>query len=175
MNTDSNRVDKRNAGILRLIRGRAEYTASLATGGKTKLFELHTQLEKDTAPIGDLPLNRVLLMNNACFPWVILVPRRESVSELFQLTQQDQQQMMLEISEVSAALAAHYRADKINVAALGNIVSQLHVHIIARYQSDPAWPKPVWGSEARLYTDEMLAETIEQLRELLRIDGLSPA
>jgi diadenosine tetraphosphate (Ap4A) HIT family hydrolase len=138
------------------------------------MFRLHAQLEKDTVPVGDLTLCRVLLMNNANYPWVILVPRREDVSELFQLTAQDQQQLMVEMSEVSAALAAHYRADKMNVAALGNVVPQLHVHVIVRYQDDPAWPRPVWGSEARAYADDVLAATVAELGELLEIDGLDP-
>jgi len=139
------------------------------------MFELHTQLEKDTVLIGDLPLCRVLLMNNANYPWVILVPRREDVAEIFQLTAQDQQQLMLEMSEVASALAAHYRADKMNVAALGNIVPQLHVHVIARYQDDAMWPRPVWGGAVREYTDDVLAATLSELRELLEIDGLDPA
>lgn len=139
------------------------------------MFELHTQLEKDTVPIGDLALCGVLLMNDANFPWLILVPRREEVAEIFQLTALDQQQLMAEICAVSAALAAHYRADKINVAALGNIVPQLHVHIIARYQDDPAWPRPVWGGAARAYDDDVLAATVAELRDLLASEGLDPS
>jgi diadenosine tetraphosphate (Ap4A) HIT family hydrolase len=138
------------------------------------MFRLHAQLEKDTVPIGDLALCRVLLMNNASYPWVILVPKREDVSEIFQLTAQDRQQLMVEMSEVSAALAAHYRADKMNVAALGNVVPQLHVHVIARYQDDPAWPRPVWGGETRAYAEDVLAATVAELGELLEIDGLDP-
>jgi diadenosine tetraphosphate (Ap4A) HIT family hydrolase len=137
------------------------------------MFELHTQLDKDTVPIGDLALCRVLLMNDANYPWLILVPRRAATSEIFQLTALDQQQLMQEVSAVSAALAAHYRADKINVAALGNVVPQLHVHVIARYQDDAAWPRPVWGAAvARAYAEDMLVATVEELRDLLVTEGL---
>lgn len=139
------------------------------------MFKLHTQLEKDTVPIGDLELSRVLLMNDANYPWLILVPRRSEISELFQLTSIDQQALMQEIATVSSALAAHYRADKMNVAALGNVVPQLHVHIIARYQDDAAWPRPVWGAAvARPYADEVLNATLGELRELLATEGLDP-
>ena len=140
------------------------------------MFELHTQLEKDTVPIGDLDLCRVLLMNDSNYPWLILVPRRADVGEIFQLTAVDQQQLMAEVSAVSAALAGHYHADKINVAALGNVVPQLHVHVIARYLDDVAWPRPVWNAQVpRKYVDDVLAATVTELRELLEIDGLEPA
>jgi len=140
------------------------------------MFELHTQLEKDTVPIGDLALCRVLLMNDSNYPWLILVPRRENIGEIFQLTAVDQQQLMAEVSAVSAALASHYHADKINVAALGNVVPQLHVHVIARYLDDAAWPRPVWGAQVtRNYVDDVLAATVIELRELLEIEGLEPA
>lgn len=139
------------------------------------MFELHTQLDKDTVPIGDLELCRVLLMNDANYPWLILVPRREEIVEIFQLTAVDQQRLMTEISTVASALAAHYRADKINIGALGNVVPQLHVHIIARYQDDPAWPRPVWGAAVtRNYADEMLIATVAELSELLATEGLDP-
>lgn len=140
------------------------------------MFELHTQLEKDTVPIGDLDLCRVLLMNDSNYPWLILVPRREDIGEIFQLTAVDQQQLMAEISAVSASLAGHYHADKINVAALGNVVPQLHVHIVARYLDDVSWPRPVWGAHVtRNYVGDVLAATVTELRELLEIDGLDPA
>ena len=140
------------------------------------MFALHTQLAKDCMTIGDLPLSRVLLMNDAQYPWLILVPRRDDIVELFQLSRIDQQQLLDEIAQVSAALAGHFRADKINVAALGNVVPQLHVHVIARFKTDVAWPKPVWGVKpAVAYSDAVLRDRIVEIEQLLLDAGLQPA
>jgi diadenosine tetraphosphate (Ap4A) HIT family hydrolase len=137
------------------------------------MFTLHNQLAKDCVPLGDLPLCRVLLMNDAQYPWLILVPRRVDVAELFQLSRIDQRQLLDETSSVAAALAGHFRADKMNVAALGNVVPQLHVHVIVRYSGDPAWPRPVWGAlPAQSYSDESLAERLQELEALLVPLGL---
>ncbi|MDX1975500.1 MAG: HIT domain-containing protein [Rickettsiales bacterium] len=108
-------------------------------------FTLHLQLAADTIPLGDLPHCRVLLMNNANFPWLILVPRRDGLRELFDLGT-DYDAVMQEVKQVSEQFAAYTKADKINVAALGNMVPQLHIHIIARFKGDAAWPNPVWNS-----------------------------
>ncbi|HET8710771.1 MAG TPA: HIT domain-containing protein [Spongiibacteraceae bacterium] len=140
------------------------------------MFALHTQLAKDCVTIGDLPLSRVLLMNDAQYPWLVLVPRREEIVELFELPRIDQQQLLDEVAQVSAALAGHFRADKMNIAALGNIVPQLHVHIVVRYCEDAAWPKPVWGIRpVQPYGDEALRERIAELEELLASAGLQSA
>lgn len=140
------------------------------------MFELHTQLVKDCVEVGDLPLCRVLLMNDAQYPWLILVPRRAEITELFELPHIDQQQLLDEISHVSSTLAGHYRADKMNIAALGNVVAQLHVHIIARFKNDAAWPRPVWGvAPAIPYEGALLNQRILELRELLRDIGLQSA
>lgn len=137
------------------------------------MFTLHTQLAKDCVVLGDLPLCRVLLMNDSQYPWLILVPRRENVAELFQLGDIDRQQLLAETSSVAAALAGHFRADKMNVAALGNVVPQLHVHVIARYQGDAAWPRPVWGVQpAQPYADAALTERVQELEVLLAPLGL---
>ncbi len=109
-------------------------------------WTLHPQLERDTAPIGDLPLSRVLVINDANYPWLLLVPRRPGASEIIDLDEVEQAQLMTEIARASRALEAVTACDKINVAALGNAVPQLHVHVIARRRGDPAWPKPVWGA-----------------------------
>jgi diadenosine tetraphosphate (Ap4A) HIT family hydrolase len=109
-------------------------------------FTLHPQLERDTVPVGDLALLRVLLMNDANYPWLILVPRREGVVEIVDLAEDDRQQLMREIAQASTALKAVTACEKLNVAAIGNVVPQLHVHVVARRHSDPAWPKPVWGA-----------------------------
>lgn len=140
------------------------------------MFELHTQLAKDCAVVGDLGLCRVLLMNDSSYPWLILVPRREVVEELFQLSLTDQRQLIEEVSGVSEALASHARADKMNVAALGNVVPQLHVHVIARRRTDAAWPRPVWGVQpAQPYADGALAQELSELVALLLPLGLQHA
>lgn len=108
-------------------------------------WSLHPQLAKDTVNLGDLPLSRVLLIRDANYPWLLLVPRRNSVRDIVDLGEVEQAQLMTEINRVSRALKAETPCDKLNIAALGNVVPQLHIHIISRRKSDPAWPKPVWG------------------------------
>jgi diadenosine tetraphosphate (Ap4A) HIT family hydrolase len=109
-------------------------------------WELHPLLDKDTTPLGDLPLSRVLVINDATFPWLLLVPRRRNVDEIIDLDEVEQAQLMTEIARVSRALKEVTGCDKLNVGALGNVVPQLHVHVIARRKGDAAWPKPVWGA-----------------------------
>ena len=109
-------------------------------------FALHPQLEADTLLIGDLPLCRVLLMNNANFPWLILVPRQPNLRELFELEPNEYAELTQEIRSIAEKFSAHTGAHKMNIAALGNIVPQLHIHIIARFENDTAWPAPVWNS-----------------------------
>ena len=107
---------------------------------------LHPQLERDTTPLGDLPLSRVLIINDANYPWLLLVPRRAGAVELIDLDDVERAQLMSEITLASRALKEVTECDKLNVAALGNAVPQLHVHVIARRKTDKAWPKPVWGA-----------------------------
>ena len=109
-------------------------------------FVLHPRLVADTVFLKDLNLCRLLLMNDSRFPWVILVPRVPNAVELFDLSEQEQVQLTREASLVGAALKSWAAADKINIAALGNMVAQLHVHVIARKIGDLAWPSPVWSS-----------------------------
>lgn len=108
-------------------------------------WSLHPQLEKDTINIGDLPLSRVLVIKDANYPWLLLVPRRPETMEIIDLNEVEQAQLTTEINRVAVALKAITKADKLNIAALGNVVPQLHVHIIARRKTDAAWPRPVWG------------------------------
>ncbi|WP_315742299.1 MULTISPECIES: HIT family protein [unclassified Bradyrhizobium] len=108
-------------------------------------WSLHPQLAKDTINIGDLPLSRVLVIKDANYPWMLLVPRREGAVEIIDLDEVAQAQLMTEIARVSRALKEITKCDKLNVAALGNMVPQLHIHVIARRTSDAAWPRPVWG------------------------------
>jgi diadenosine tetraphosphate (Ap4A) HIT family hydrolase len=108
-------------------------------------FDLHPQLAADGLFVADWPLSRVLRMNDRNYPWLILVPRVADVREIIDLTEPDQQRLMAEIARASTALKALRRPHKINVGALGNMVPQLHVHVLGRDPKDPAWPKPVWG------------------------------
>ncbi|WP_374323559.1 HIT family protein [Aquipseudomonas alcaligenes] len=135
------------------------------------MFSLDSRLQQDTLVVGDFPLCRLLLMNDANYPWFILVPRRESVSELFQLDIADQQSLWQETTRLAEILKDAFSADKMNVATLGNVVSQLHMHVIVRRREDVAWPAPVWGRHpARAYSEEEIAGIRERLRLVLTAD-----
>jgi diadenosine tetraphosphate (Ap4A) HIT family hydrolase len=108
-------------------------------------WSLHAQLKNDTIDIGDLPLSRVLVIKDANYPWLLLVPRREGAVEIIDLDEVEQAQLTTEVSRVARALKDITKCDKLNIAALGNVVPQLHVHVIARRTGDAAWPRPVWG------------------------------
>jgi diadenosine tetraphosphate (Ap4A) HIT family hydrolase len=108
-------------------------------------WSLHPQLEHDTTPVGDLALSRLLAINDAVYPWLVLVPRRAELSELVDLAKADAAALFDEIAAVSRVLKDVTRCDKLNIAAIGNVVPQLHVHVVARRKDDPLWPKPVWG------------------------------
>ena len=109
------------------------------------IFQLDATLARDTVEVTRFTLCRVLIMNDARYRWVILVPARPGLVEIHDLTPQDRQVLMAEMMQISTSLDELYKPDKINIGALGNIVSQLHIHIIARFKGDPAWPGPVWG------------------------------
>jgi diadenosine tetraphosphate (Ap4A) HIT family hydrolase len=131
-------------------------------------WSLHPQLEGDTCTVGDLALSRLLLANDANYPWLLLVPRCAGASEIIDLSESDQIRLIAEIAAVSRALKAVVPCDKLNVAALGNVVPQLHVHVIARCRSDPAWPKPVWGAApARDYDPPARERLLAALRREL--------
>ena len=134
-------------------------------------WSLHPQLDRDTASIGDLPLSRVLVINDASYPWLLLVPRRPDIVELIDLDEVAQAQLMTEIGRVSRALREVTQCHKLNVAALGNAVPQLHVHLIARFRNDAAWPKPVWGvAPPRNYEREELQNFVTPLRRKIWLD-----
>ncbi|HHJ17327.1 MAG TPA: HIT domain-containing protein [Gammaproteobacteria bacterium] len=114
----------------------------------TSSFELDPRLAADCIRVGRLPLSLLLLLNDARYPWFVLVPQRSDVSEVFQLSDDDQQQLWRESAQLARHLMQGFHADKINIGALGNLVPQLHVHHIARFSTDPAWPGPVWGHSA---------------------------
>jgi diadenosine tetraphosphate (Ap4A) HIT family hydrolase len=128
-------------------------------------WSLHPQLEKDTIDIGDLPLSRVLVIRDANYPWLLLVPRRPEAVEIIDLDEVEQAQLMTETSRAARALKDVTKCDKLNIAALGNMVPQLHVHIIARRKQDAAWPRPVWGVVPPLPHD---AEEVQNFISALR-------
>ncbi len=131
-------------------------------------FVLDPQLENDCIFLGEMPLCRLLLMNDQQFPWFVLVPRRAAVSELYHLSLADRALMMAESCDLSAALADGFSATKMNVAALGNMVKQLHIHHIVRYDSDVAWPAPVWGKQSfKPYSTQEIAEIRQKVTALL--------
>ena len=137
------------------------------------MFELHPQLASDCVIVGKLKLCLVLLSNDSHYPWLILVPRRQGIKEVFQLEDEEQLQLTRESSAVGAAIMAHYAGDKLNVAALGNMVPQLHIHHIVRFIDDPAWPKPVWGVLASSpYSEQEKHNQLLVLRTLLSPMGL---
>jgi diadenosine tetraphosphate (Ap4A) HIT family hydrolase len=128
-------------------------------------WSLDPQLARDTVPLGDLTLARILVMNDATYPWLILVPRVPGAIELIDLDDEQQAQLMDEIAMLSRVLRDATACDKLNVAAIGNVVAQLHVHLVARRRSDPAWPRPVWGhAPARPYETADLERFIDSIR-----------
>ncbi len=132
------------------------------------MFELHPRLNEDCITIGSFPLCRLLLMNDSSYPWFILVPRRTGIRDIFELSEDDQHQLLRESSTFSRIISDHFKADKINVAALGNMVPQLHIHHIVRYESDPAWPAPVWGhAPATPYSEQELSELVATVAGLM--------
>lgn len=134
--------------------------------GVHSVFALDPRLQQDTLPIGDFPLCRLLLSNDSNYPWFILVPRRDDISEIFQLDVADQLRLWQETTALAEVLKDSFGADKLNVAALGNVVSQLHMHVIVRKREDAAWPAPVWGKHpAKPYS----AEQVEVIRDRLRL------
>ncbi len=120
-------------------------------------FTLHYRLQEDTVEIIRLKLSRVLLMNDSSFPWLVLVPERQGVQEVHELSVEDRSFLIEEIAAASEVMQQLYSPDKINIGALGNLVPQLHIHVIGRFRTDRAWPGPVWGTgPARPYAAEAL-------------------
>jgi diadenosine tetraphosphate (Ap4A) HIT family hydrolase len=131
-------------------------------------FELDHRLAADTLPVADLPLSTVRLMRDANYTWLILVPRRPGLAELIDLPREDRLQLMDEIALVSDLLKAETGCLKLNVAAIGNIVRQLHIHIVARFEEDAAWPGPVWGKHPTVaYAQEVEEALVKRLASRL--------
>ena len=132
------------------------------------MFNLHQRLAADTVEIADWPLCRALLMNDRSYPWLVLVPRREGLADIHDVAAADHAMLMAEITRASAALESVWRPDKLNVAAIGNVVAQLHIHVVARFRDDPAWPGPVWGAAPPVpYDAPALETTLAKLRAAL--------
>lgn len=132
------------------------------------MFELHERLKADTFEVCNLHLCKVLLMDDQTYPWVILVPKKINTVELTDLSSENQHILMSEIVHVSEVLKDITEADKMNVATLGNVVPQLHIHVIARFKSDAAWPAPIWGKTPTIsYDEEIKEEFMRTLREKL--------
>ena len=130
-------------------------------------FQLDSRLAADTIPVGDLALSSVLLLNDARFPWFVLVPGIDGASEITDLSEEQAVQLMQEIRIATRVMMELSKPDKVNVGALGNIVAQLHVHVIGRFRSDPAWPGPVWGHGSRTpYPDHAASALIERAATL---------
>jgi diadenosine tetraphosphate (Ap4A) HIT family hydrolase len=130
----------------------------LSIAPENPVFALDSRLQQDTHVLGDFPLCRLLLSNDLNYPWFILVPRRSNITEVFQLSDDDRLQLWQETNTLAATLNTLFGADKINIGALGNVVSQLHMHVIVRYKVDVAWPAPVWGKVAAVaYNEDQLA------------------
>jgi diadenosine tetraphosphate (Ap4A) HIT family hydrolase len=133
-------------------------------------FPLDPRLAGDTHEVGALPFSELLLMDDARYPWLILVPRIAGARELIDLDEGDQRALIGEVTQVGRVLEALLRPDKLNVAALGNVVPQLHVHVIARFASDAAWPQPVWGRGERIaYRADERSARIAEIRTALGI------
>ena len=136
-------------------------------------FNLDLRLTADTLPVCDLPISIVRLMNDVRFPWLILIPRRTGATELFDLSSTDRHQLFNEVVQVSTALQTLCAPKKLNVAAIGNIVAQLHVHVVARYENDAAWPRPVWGvGIAEPYTQAKADALVSSLKRALAAESM---
>lgn len=132
------------------------------------MFTLDAQIEKDCWKVCDLTLCRVMLAKNAAWPWVILIPKRENKVEIIDLSEADQGELWREIAKVSHAIQKLMSPDKLNVAAIGNVVRQLHIHIVGRFEGDPNWPAPIWGSGfSAVYSNAEREEIVSRLYELL--------
>lgn len=133
-------------------------------------FEIDNRLIADSFSLGDWPLSHVLLKNNAHFPWLILVPRIENVQEIEQLAKQSQHILMDEISQLSTIVRTYFNADKLNIGALGNIVNQLHVHVVGRSIKDPLWPHGIWQKEqpVKSYPEDVLKHLVTDLQNQIK-------
>jgi diadenosine tetraphosphate (Ap4A) HIT family hydrolase len=133
-------------------------------------FTLHARLQQDCITVGRFELCRLLMMNDSLYPWFILVPEKADVSEIYQLKQSERELLIEESSYLAENLAMLYQADKMNVAAIGNMVPQLHIHHIVRYRTDKAWPAPVWGKfDAVPLTELQIGDHLAKVKNQLNV------
>lgn len=132
-------------------------------------FRLHPRLQQDCFAVGNFALSQLLMMNDSQYPWFILVPRRHGISEIYQLNDTDKQQLLTESCLLAEKLTDIYQPDKLNIAAIGNLVPQLHLHHVARFKADKAWPAPIWGKFATCsYVEQDALVQIARLRKSLQ-------
>lgn len=132
------------------------------------MFELHPRLAQDSVIVGQFELSLLLLSKDANYPWCILVPQREDIFEIHHLDAQEQQQLIRESSRLSEVMTSLFDAHKMNIAALGNVVRQLHIHHVARFVDDAAWPQPIWGKvPQKNYSPAQLEDRISRLQNAL--------
>lgn len=135
-------------------------------------FQLHPRLQQDCFSVGHLALSQLLMMNDSQYPWFILVPRRPDMSEIHQLSESDRQSLLTESCLLAQKLEEIYQPDKLNIAAIGNLVPQLHLHHVVRYRNDKTWPAPIWGKLPALpYSQQQAEQQIALLRRAL-VDSL---
>jgi len=136
----------------------------------TTLFELHPRLKQDCIAIGRFELCQLLMMNDSQYPWFILVPEKAGIKEVYQLGKAEQNMLIEESSILAENLALLYGADKMNIAAIGNLVPQLHIHHVVRYQTDIAWPAPIWGKFAAVpYSEQQITDNMALVKKQLKI------
>ena len=141
------------------------------------MFDLNSKLAADTFLVGDLKISRLLLMNDANYFWFILVPRKADLVELTDLSFEEQIEVLREINLVAKILKTDFAAEKLNIAALGNVVKQLHIHVIGRFENDAAFPKPVWGATlAKAYEEKAALELINKVKlKIIKSNGTDAA
>jgi diadenosine tetraphosphate (Ap4A) HIT family hydrolase len=138
------------------------------------LFSIDERIQSTGFFLGDWPLSRVFLKNERCYPWFILVPRKDNIQELYQLEKEARQILIEEINHLSLLVNGYFKPDKLNVGALGNVVPQLHVHVVARSKNDDLWPQGLWQSSMRTtpYDETTLKDLLPLLQVLVRLKGL---
>ena len=137
-------------------------------------FKIDSRLEQDSITVGDFELCRLLLMNDSQYPWFVLVPKRENISEIYHLSNSEQQSLWDESRVLSQLIMNIFNGGKLNTAAIGNIVNQLHLHHVVRYKSDPCWPKPIWGQlPMKPYNDNQIDKIITKLKPSLNETAFS--
>jgi diadenosine tetraphosphate (Ap4A) HIT family hydrolase len=136
----------------------------------TTTFQLHPRLKQDCIAIGRFDLCQLLMMDDSQYPWFILVPEKADIKEIYQLSKSERHTLTEESSYLAENMATLYKADKMNIEAIGNLVPQLHIHHIVRYQTDKAWPAPIWGKFAAIpYTQQQITDNIDRVKEQLKI------